>query len=335
VEQWRRVSSTRGRHWWRVGSRAAAEKDRRQGRSETASSSSRLHRRWEATSPAKHPKRQQASLFQFCFQIGSFSFSLFRSAALSASFLFPLLLIQVAGGMTKGLLVNGFMSRLCSCWRPVRVLVRTRACGLLGGVLGGWERGWSDLETTAMRKRVGAVLWVCGRRCWGNQRGSRRCWWGRERCCWPVGWRTVRWPVGCRCWKKKKPKGKSWGTADFGLLLTEGQRKADHRERVKRMVDLGEGWNGNGEVLKWPGVRAAAGKSWETEIQKLGMRPRFLALCFLQREWAAALKQKWKLEFFIGRGALCFCWREGRSLEMVLGRKVPKMAEGEEGRWRY
>jgi hypothetical protein len=43
----------------------------------------------------------------------------------------------VVGGGTKGLLANGFMSRLCSRWRPVRVLATTRACRLLGGVLGG------------------------------------------------------------------------------------------------------------------------------------------------------------------------------------------------------
>jgi len=35
---------------------------------------------------------------------------------------------------------------------------------------------------------------VCGRCCWGNWRGSRRCWWGRKCYCWRFGvrWRSVR-----------------------------------------------------------------------------------------------------------------------------------------------
>jgi len=38
--------------------------------------------------------------------------------------------------MSKGRPAAELLSYLCCRW-PVRVLVRTRACGLLGGVLGG------------------------------------------------------------------------------------------------------------------------------------------------------------------------------------------------------
>jgi hypothetical protein len=74
---------------------------------------------------------------QVCF---SFFFHCFRicfSLQIIFLFVFPFFLFQVVGGGTKGLLANGFMSRLCSRWRPVRVLATTRACRLLGGVLGG------------------------------------------------------------------------------------------------------------------------------------------------------------------------------------------------------
>jgi len=42
--------------------------------------------------------KSQQQFVLLCFHIGSSSFSLFRSAALSTSFLFPLLLLQVAKG---------------------------------------------------------------------------------------------------------------------------------------------------------------------------------------------------------------------------------------------
>ena len=47
--------------------------------------------------------------------------------------------------MSKGRPAAELLLCLCSCWWPVRVLVRTRAYGLLGSVLGGWERGRSEM----------------------------------------------------------------------------------------------------------------------------------------------------------------------------------------------
>ncbi|KAL9335009.1 hypothetical protein Peur_072191 [Populus x canadensis] len=41
--------------------------------------------------------------------------------------------------MSKGQPAAELLSCLCRCRWPVRVLVRTRACGLLGGALGGCQ----------------------------------------------------------------------------------------------------------------------------------------------------------------------------------------------------
>jgi hypothetical protein len=91
----------------------------------------------------------------------------------------------VVGSGTKGLLANGFMSRLCSCWRPVRVLATTRACRLLGGVLGGYRlEEWGLVKGLQSRegwRRCGRWWrpWVCGRWSCGGEDAAAR--WGREK----------------------------------------------------------------------------------------------------------------------------------------------------------
>jgi hypothetical protein len=47
-----------------------------------------------------------------------------------------------------------------------------------------------------------------------------------------------------------------------------------------------------------------------------------------QGRLAAMLKRDEGLGFFIGRGAVCFCWRDGWSLEMVLGENPEEESRG-------
>jgi len=60
----------------------------------------------------------------------------------------------------------------------------------------GWEEDSGVAAVFGLRKQgaaAGLVSCVSGRCYLGNQRGSRRCWWGRRRCCWRFGfrWRLV------------------------------------------------------------------------------------------------------------------------------------------------
>jgi len=91
------------------------------------------------------------------FRSASPSFSLFKSAALSASFLLPLLPFQVAGGMTKDCRSVGTAGLLLPL-EAIRRLRKERPVGLSG------SRGSEEMGNASTRSLVGgdeAVLWCC------------------------------------------------------------------------------------------------------------------------------------------------------------------------------
>lgn len=102
-----------------------------------SSSSSLLHRRWEATSPAKPRKRnKQWFLFYFLLLRSSPDLLSFRSVSSVELFfsLFHLLLCFTWPALCPrggGRPAAEFLSCLCNCRWPVRVLARMRACGPL------------------------------------------------------------------------------------------------------------------------------------------------------------------------------------------------------------
>lgn len=139
-EQWRRVSSTCNRHWRRVGSGAAARKSDKQGvleRFPPLFSSLPVVAGWQPSLLAEEEKKRKTFGFNFLSFLDLLSvfpcFKFVSSADLFLFFLFHLLLCfrwqQDQGGCR--LLGSGFPSGLCSCRWPVRVLAKTRACGLL------------------------------------------------------------------------------------------------------------------------------------------------------------------------------------------------------------
>jgi len=127
--------------------------------------------------------------------------------------------------MSKGRPAAELLSCLCSCQWPVRILVRTRVCGLLGGVLGGWERGRLELAACCCCCRGGTE-----RRLGRGQRGLPLCsaWEERSRCG-AVGWRS--WV----CWGKmallhgegpsllEEEETKGQRGSGRSLFLTEGK----------------------------------------------------------------------------------------------------------------
>jgi len=116
VKQWRRVSFTRHRHL-----RPPENPDKQRGLQRPIPLFPSLPA-VRTTSPAKATKSQQQSAFSFFFH----SFRIFASLSAAPLFVSSPSLFQALGTVTKGLLANGSLSRLCSWWWLARSGERER-----------------------------------------------------------------------------------------------------------------------------------------------------------------------------------------------------------------
>ena len=111
--------STRHRHWWRVGSRAAADEDNKTGGSGMSSSSLSSYAGGEGhrTCNNKKTHKQQSILIFLSFSdlLSVLPFSDLFLLQSPSFFVSPSSLFQVAGGMSKGRLTAEFLSCLHSC----------------------------------------------------------------------------------------------------------------------------------------------------------------------------------------------------------------------------
>jgi len=253
--------------------------------------------------------------------------------------------------MSKGRPAAELLSCLYSCQWPVRILVRTRVCGLLGGVLGGWERGRSELAGCCCCCRGGTE-----RRLGRGQRGLLLCLaWGRKEPLWG-------------CWVEELGLLREDGAAARGGAFAAGRRRNQRvkGERPVSVFDRGQGGHshwlfvGGGEVsLCWRKGRSPPGSlgsgEWRAICSRLGegkwgsffwfffRAPRNRTLVFsLQREgrpslcwWPAegnrvkARVRRWATPsvYLCGVSLVCF--------QSQSGGKVAARSLCSQGRWRW